>query len=289
MALTINTNLGSMIVQKNLDKATKSLNQAIERMTTGYKINSAKDDPAGYAVSTKMNTQLSSISVAQDNVAIGSSLLSTAESSYDLITTHLQRIRDLTEEAANGTYGQDSIDAIKAEVDARWDEIDRIASTTEFNGIKLLDGTKGTSGITLQIGIDSTTNSKLAVSGDLFASAKTDQLMKNGGTAVTKTTFTNYFTAGGANYSTALDAVDRALAEVSSRQTKIGAMQNRLDSAADALEVQYSNVASSLSTIKDADVAAESSEYIKAQILQQASASLLSTANQAPSIALNLI
>ena len=289
MALTINTNLGSMIVQKNLDKATKSLNQAIERMTTGYKINSAKDDPAGYAVSTKMNTQLSSISVAQDNVAIGSSLLSTAESSYDLITTHLQRIRDLTEEAANGTYGQDSIDAIKAEVDARWDEIDRIASTTEFNGIKLLDGTKGTSGITLQIGIDSTTNSKLAVSGDLFASAKTDQLMKNGGTAVTKTTFTGYFTAGGANYSTALDAVDRALAEVSSRQTKIGAMQNRLDSAADALEVQYSNVASSLSTIKDADVAAESSEYIKAQILQQASASLLSTANQAPSIALNLI
>ena len=289
MALTINTNLGSMIVQKNLDKATKSLNQAIERMTTGYKINSAKDDPAGYAVSTKMNTQLSSISVAQDNVAIGSSLLSTAESSYDLITTHLQRIRDLTEEAANGTYGQDSIDAIKAEVDARWDEIDRIASTTEFNGIKLLDGTKGTSGITLQIGIDSTTNSKLAVSGDLFASAKTDQLMKNGGTAVTKNTFTDYFTAGGTNYSTALDAVDRALAEVSSRQTKIGAMQNRLDSAADALEVQYSNVASSLSTIKDADVAAESSEYIKAQILQQASASLLSTANQAPSIALNLI
>ena len=289
MALTINTNLGSMIVQKNLDDATKALNQAIERMTTGFKINSAKDDPAGYAVSTKMNTQLSSISVAQDNVAIGSSLLSTAESSYDLITTHLQRIRDLTEEAANGTYGQDSIDAIKAEVEARWDEIDRIASTTEFNGIKLLDGTQGTSGISLQIGVDSTANSKLAVSGDLFASAKTDQLMKNGGTAVTKTTFTGYFTAGGANYSTALDAVDRALAEVSSRQTKIGAMQNRLDSAADALEVQYSNVASSLSTIRDADVATESSEYIKAQILQQASASLLSTANQAPSIALNLI
>ena len=288
MALTINTNLGSMVVQKNLDKATKSLNQAIERMTTGYKINSAKDDPAGYAVSTKMNTQLSSISVAQDNVAIGSSLLSTAESSYDLITTHLQRIRDLTEEAANGTYGQDSIDAIKAEVDARWDEIDRIASTTEFNGIKLLDGTKGTSGITLQIGIDSTTNSKLAVSGDLFASAKTDQLMKNGGTAVTKNTFTGYFTAG-ADYSTALTAIDTALSAVSTRQTQIGAMQNRLDSAADALEVQYSNVASSLSTIKDADVAAESSEYIKAQILQQASASLLSTANQAPSIALNLI
>ena len=199
MALTINTNLGSMIVQKNLDKATKSLNQAIERMTTGYKINSAKDDPAGYAVSTKMNTQLSSISVAQDNVAIGSSLLSTAESSYDLITTHLQRIRDLTEEAANGTYGQDSINAIKAEVEARWDEIDRIAATTEFNGINLLSGSgvPATSGVTLQIGIDSSTNSKIVVDKSLFASATAATL-----SGKDKATFTGYFTAGG-DYTTA--------------------------------------------------------------------------------------
>ena len=91
MALTINTNLGSLIVQKNLDEATQALNKSIERMTTGYKINRASDDAAGYAVATKMDTQISSISVAQDNVAIGSSLLSTAESNYDLITTHLQR------------------------------------------------------------------------------------------------------------------------------------------------------------------------------------------------------
>ena len=284
MALTINTNIGSLVVQKNLDKATKALNRSIERMTTGYKINSAGDDPAGYAVATKMDTQLSSISVAQDNVAIGSSLLSTAESNYDLITTHLQRIRDLTEEAANGTYSRDSIDAIKAEVDARWDEIDRIAASTEFNGIKLLDGSKSTAGITLQIGIDSSTNSRLALSGTLFASSTAATL-----SGKDKATFTGYFTAGGANYGTALTAIDTALSTVTTRQTQIGALQNRLDSAADALEVQYSNVTSSLSTIRDADVAAESSEYIKAQILQQASASLLSTANQTPSIALNLI
>ena len=284
MALTINTNLGSLIVQKNLDKATQALNRSIERMTTGYKINSAGDDAAGYAVATKMDTQLSSISVAQDNVAIGSSLLSTAENNYDLITTHLQRIRDLTEEAANGTYGQDSIDAIKAEVGARWDEIDRIAASTEFNGIKILDGSK-TAGITLQIGIDSSTNSRLALDASLFANSSAQTLTGN----TTKTTFTGYFTVGGANYGTALTKIDTALSTVTTRQTKIGAMQNRLDSAADALEVQYSNVTSSLSTIRDADVAAESSEYIKAQILQQASASLLSTANQTPSIALNLI
>ena len=282
MALTINTNLGSLIVQKNLADATEALNQSIERMTTGFKINSAGDDAAGYAVATKMDTQLSSISVAQDNVAIGSSLLSTAESNYDLIVTHLQRIRDLTEEAANGTYGQDSIDAIKAEVTARLEEIDRIAASTEFNGIKLLDGTAGA--INLQIGIDSTANSRLELDAALFDKATAQEL-----TGVAQNTFLGYFTVGGANYGTALNAIDAALDEVTTRQTNIGAIQNRLDSAADALDVQYSNVTSSLSTIKDADVAAESSEYIKAQILQQASASLLSTANQTPSIALNLI
>ena len=284
MALTINTNLGALIVQKNLDDATKALNQSIERMTTGYKINRASDDAAGYAVATKMDTQLSSINVAQDNVAIGSSLLSTAESNYDLINTHLQRIRDLTEQAANGTYGQDSIDAIKAEITARWDEINRIAANTEYNGIKLLDGSQAT-GITLQVGIDSTVNSQLALSADLFKDSQTSSLM--GGVA--GNTFTGYFTLGGANYGDALDAVDKALNEITTRQTEIGAMQNRLDSAADALDVQYSNVTSSLSTIKDADIAEESSNYIKAQILQQASATLLATANQSPSIALNLI
>jgi len=283
MALTINTNLGSLIVQKNLTDATNALNRSIERMTTGYKINSAGDDAAGYAVATKMETQLSSISVAQDNVAMGSSMLSTAESNYDLISTHLQRIRDLTEEAANGTYGQDSIDAIKAEVEARWAEIDRIAASAEFNGIKLLNGDKA-GGITLQIGIGTDANSQLALSGTLFAAADAATL-----TGVAKNTFTGYFTVGGTNYTTALQKIDAALNAVTTRQTQIGASQNRLDSAADALDVQYSNVTSSLSTVKDADVAAESSEYIKAQILQQASASLLSTANQTPSIALNLI
>ena len=282
MALTINTNLGSLIVQRNLADATEALNRSIERMTTGYKINSAADDAAGYAVATKMDTQLSSISVAQDNVAIGSSLLSTTESNYDLIVTHLQRIRDLTEEAANGTYGQDSIDAIKAEVTARLEEIDRIAASTEFNGIKLLNGSAGA--INLQIGIDSTTNSQLSLDANLFSDSSAEQLM-----GVNQSDFLDYFTVGGADYGDALDAIDQALDEVTSRQTSIGAIQNRLDSAADALDVQYSNVTSSLSTIKDADVAAESSEYIKAQILQQASASLLSTANQTPSIALNLI
>ena len=140
MALTINTNLSSLMVQLSLKKSTLDLNRALELMTTGYRINSAKDDAAGYAVATKMNIDLSSYRVAQNNANLGLSLLNTAESSLDIVTTHLQRIRDLAEQAANGTYGQDSIDAIQMEIDQRTEEINRIMATTEYNGIKLFEG-----------------------------------------------------------------------------------------------------------------------------------------------------
>lgn len=283
MALTINTNMASLTVQKNMTAATNSLNQSIERMTTGYKINAAKDDAAGYFVSKNMEIQLSSVSVAQDNCAMGSSLLNTAESNYDLVATHLQRIRDLTEQAANGTYDQASIDAIKEEVSSRWDEIDRVTASCEFNGIKLMDGTV-TAGINIQCGIDSTNNSKINLEANLFAKSTASVLVGS-----TKADFTANFVVGGTNYSTVLSNLDNALKTITTRQTKIGAYQNRLESAADALEVKFENTSSSLSTIKDADIAEESSAYIKAQILQQASASLLAAANQSPSIALNLI
>ncbi len=282
MALTINTNMGSLLVQRNMTSATNSLNKSIERMTTGYKINSAKDDAAGYYVSKNMQVQLSSTSVAQDNCDIGTNLLSTVENNYDLLTTHLQRIRDLTEQAANGTYGQESIDAIKSEIQARLAEMDRVAASCEFNGISLMDGSAGE--INIQCGIDSTANSQIKLSADLFADSSASTLM-----GVDATAFLKQFTAGGAQYNKALDQVDKAIKTISTRQTQIGAYQNRIESASDALTVRYEQTTSALSTIRDADVAEESSAYIKAQILQQASASLLATANQTPSIALNLI
>ena len=285
MTLTINTNMGSLIVQNNLNNATNALNQSIERMTTGYKINTAGDDAAGYAVATGMETDLSSTSVAQSNVALGSSLLSVAESNYDIMITHMQRIRDLTEQAANGTYGDDSIEAINAEITARFAEIDRISENAEYNGIKLLNGTVGADGINLQVGIGSDGNSRITLEQALFEDADTQGLI-----GVNATTYTGYITTGTtATITQALDAIDAGLAEVTSRQTEIGAVQNRLDSAAEALTVQFDNLTSSLSTVKDTDIAAESSNFIKAQILQQASATLLTTANQTPSIALNLI
>ena len=282
MTLTINTNMASLTVQHNMDNATKSLNQSIERMTTGYKINQAKDDAAGYSVMTKMDTNLRSTSVCQSNVAMGSSLLSTLENNYDIMIDHMQRIRDLTEEAANGTYSTASLTAINSEIEARFTEIDRIAAVTEYNGKPLMTGGGA---INIQVGIDSSANSTITLAAALFADAKTQTIIGKSATEY-KALIT---TPSATNIKTALDAIDAGLTNITSRQTSIGAYQNRLDSAADALTIQYDNLSSSLSTVRDTDVASESSNFIKAQILQQASASLLTTANQTPSIALNLI
>ena len=128
-----------MIVQSNLTTSTKGLNQAIERMTTGFKINNAKDNAANYSISTSLAGKLSSYNVAQDNVAMGLDMLTTAGDSLSLISNHLSRIRDLTEQAANGTYGASSLSAIQSEINARLAECARIHSNTEYNGIKLFE------------------------------------------------------------------------------------------------------------------------------------------------------
>ena len=281
MALTINTNLSSLIVQKNLSSATTSLNNAIERMTTGYKINHAKDNAAGFSIAENWKTKIGSLDIASENASMGADLLKTTEENYSLITEHLQRVRDLTEQAANGTYGSDSLKAIASEMTARLNEIDRIAANAEFNGISLMKG-KG-SEINLQIGIDATTNSRISLEADLFGGATSKDLLKVDVADFVKSA------ASTAKASGQLTVLDAAISNISTRQTAIGAAQNRVESAISSITVQSENLTSSLSTIRDADVANESSSYIKAQILQQASATLLATANQAPSIALNLI
>ena len=284
MALTINTNLSSLIVQKNLSSATTSLNNAIERMSTGYKINHAKDNAAGYSIAAGWDAKLSSLSVASENASMGSDLLQTAEENYGLITDHLQRVRDLTEQAANGTYGTDSLAAIKSEITARLNEINRIATNCEYNGISLMKD-NGTA-INIQVGL--TKDGQIPLDASLFAAASVEKLFAAGGTDATiEKVATNCSDSSKA--ADQLATIDAAIANISSRVTNIGAVQNRLDSAISSINVQTENLSSSLSTIRDADVAEESSNYIKAQILQQASATLLATANQSPSIALSLI
>ena len=293
MALTINTNISSMVAQQNLAKATGSLNKAIERMTTGYKINHAGDNAAGYSIARNWETQLGSLDVAADNAAMGADMMSTLEDHYALVSSHLQRVRDLTEQAANGTYGSDSLNAIKSEITARLEEVDRISANCEFNGRHLMNGSMGA--IKLQVGLYSSTDSQIELKADLFKEGDVGNLFKkyssgDGSEDSSLASVADVATrCTGANASTMLNKIDNVIKEISNRTTTLGAAQNRIDSAIESIAVQSENITSSLSTLRDADVAKESSNFIQAQILQQAAASLLSTANQTPSIALNLL
>ena len=284
MALTINTNLSSMIVQSNLSKATSSLNNAIERMTTGYKINHAADNAAGYSIARNWETQLGSLDVAADNAATGADMMTTLEDTYSLVSSHLQRVRDLTEQAANGTYGSDSLKAIQSEITARLDEVDRIAANCEFNGLKMMDGSMGD--INLQVGLYSSPDSQITLDASLFEKGDIKSLFgEEKADVAEKCAGLKKNTAA----SSMLDKIDEVINEISGRVTTLGAAQNRIESAVESIGVQTENITSSLSTLRDADVAEESSNYIKAQILQQASATLSATAHQTPSIALNLL
>ncbi len=343
MALTINTNVSSIIAQRNLNNATNALNTSIERMTTGYKINHAKDNAAGYSIANLWVTQLGSLDVAADNAANGSDMLTTAEDTYSLLTSHIQRVRDLTEQAANGTYGSQSLKAIQSEIEARLQEVNRIAANAEFNGIKLMaystkkdaDNSKvgiTSRGVDLQVGLYADENSRINLDVALFSDSSLNGLFRDGSfmpkNSESGQTFEQLITAAGGDISDfsnkdgidnlkafaaacsglkvqdgnlylqdgkdfgakeMLAFLDAAINDISDRVTKIGAVQNRVTSAITALDVQSQNITSSLSTLRDADVAEESSNYIQSQILQQASATLLATANQLPSIALNLV
>ena len=359
MALTINTNISSIIAQRSLNNATNGLNDALEKMSTGYKINHAKDNAAGYSIANQWVTKLGSLDVAADNAATGSDMLTTAEESYNLLTSHLQRVRDLTEQAANGTYGSQSLRAIQSEIAARLQEVNRLSANSEFNGIKLMkfdmtdDADNSDVGITkagvnLQVGLYADKDSIINLDIELFTDAslkglfttsklidktnpntnatdadgnpttyKLSNLLSNAGVTDTEFAFADddsiqAFAAAcsGLKYTAAKDDdpatlhlqtdgqntpkemlyfLDEAINDISDRVTKIGAVQNRVQSAISALDVQSQNLTSSLSTLRDTDVAETSSNYIQQQILQQASATLLSTANQLPSMALNLI
>jgi flagellin len=289
MALTINTNISSLVAQRNLANATGSLNKAIERMTTGYRINHAGDNAAGYSIARNWETQLGSLDVAADNAAMGADMMSTLEDHYSLISSHLQRVRDLTEQAANGTYGTASLNAIKSEITARLDEVDRITANCEYNGRKMMNGSISND-INLQVGLYSSDDSKIELSSTLFAKGDVGTLFKTYSGDNTLDSVDDVATACTGNAAAGmLDKIDNVIKQISERTTTLGAAQNRIESAIESIGVQSENITSSLSTLRDADISKESSNFIQAQILQQAAATLLSTANQTPSIALNLL
>ena len=293
MAIIVNTNMSALKTQANLNSATNTLNTSLNRMSTGLKINSAADDAAGMFVASNLNTQIRGSKIAQSNVATGINVLQTAEGDFGVIEDNLLRIRDLATQAANGVYDQKSLTAMEDEVKARVDEINRIAKSSNFNGLNLLDGSisqRDKSGLRLQVGANSATETNaIYVAPEVFDSASAQALGLYGANSVNNFTSIEEAFEFASTAAKFIADVDTALQNVTTRKATIGAVQNRLNSAADSLVTTIENATSAKSTIMDADIAEESANYTKAQILQQTSATLLVQANQMPALALNLI
>ena len=279
MAIVVNTNLTAMKTQANLNRATTGVAKSLERMSTGMKINGAKDDAAGMFVATKINSQIRGSQVAQENIVTGSNLLATVEGDLDTILGHLNRIRDLAVQGANSIYDADAITAMKAEVTARLAEIDRVANASSFNGQKMLAATGAITTLRLQVGAnaDATAN-KIDVTG-VFGNTTSAGLSVTLGT--------NMDTAD--NAAAFITTIDTAIKTINTKKSTIGAVQNRLESAQDALITTIENATAAKSAIMDADIAQESMEFTRQQILQQTSSSLLAQSNQLPAIALALL
>lgn len=300
MAIIVNTNLTALKTQKNLNNATNSMTKALNRMSTGFKINSASDDAAGLYVATGLNTQIRGSKVAKANVATGTNVLQTVEGDLDNILTNLQRIRDLATQASNGIYDADAQKAMQDEVTARIAEIDRISKASNFNGLKLLDGSGdlSTDGLRLQVGANAEADANsITIPATIFAQLDSTTLGAGGKTNPGSTVDATDTIATGATKAFAaataaasyIAVVDAAINTISTNKSTIGAVVNRLDSAEASLTSTIENATAAKSTIMDADVAEESAEYTKNQILQQTSSALLVQANALPQIAINLV
>ena len=305
MAIIVNTNITALKTQTNLNNATSSLNQALERMSTGYKINKAGDDAAGLYVATGLETQIRGSKVAQDNIATGNNVLQMLEGDLDVILDNLNRIRDLSTQAANSIYGAAAQRAMGDEVQARLKEIDRIATASNFNGLTLLDGNSrlATDGLRLQVGANADpAGNSITISADMFSPLNSDTLGADAtgdvgtltvGTGLAgnvDTVFGDGETAAAASLAARyLVMIDAAIDSISTKRSTIGAMMNRLDAAASSLTTTIENNTAAKSTIMDADIAEESAEYTRQQILQQTSSALLVQANALPQIAIQLV
>ncbi|WP_446027632.1 flagellin N-terminal helical domain-containing protein [Lelliottia amnigena] len=275
----INTNLLSLTTQNNLNKSQSSLGTAIERLSSGLRINSSKDDAAGQAIANRMTSQVKGMTQAARNANDGISLIQTAEGNLNEINSNLQRIRELSVQAANDTNGDTDYASISTEIAQRLAEIDRIAGSANFNGKKLLDGSV-TADLNIQVGAGTDTAADIiAISSDALIDAKAVSLSTGLTGAITDhATATAYITAA-----------DDAIKAVDGARANMGAIQNRFESTINNLNNSISNLSAAQSRIQDADYATEVSNMSRAQILQQAGTSVLSQANQVPQAMLSLL
>ncbi|MDH4378971.1 MAG: flagellin [Vampirovibrionales bacterium] len=277
MSLGINTNVSSINAQRNLANNVLALGKSMEKLSSGYRINKAGDDAAGLTISENLRAQIRGSKKALDNVQDGINVLNITDGALNSISGNLQRMRELAVQAGNDTNSAASRTAMKTEFDALSTEITRISDATNFNGVQLLDGT--TASINIQLGPGSAAGSNVlnvASFGDIDATIL--------GVATAATPL-----ATNANAIATIALVDTAIGTVNTRRSGIGAVANRLENAASNLMSSVENLSAAESRIRDVDVAAESAALVRNQVLQQASAAMLSQANQLPSVALSLL
>ena len=270
--MIINTNMGSLNAQRNLNASSLAMQKSLQKLSSGYRINSAADDAAGLAISEKLRGQVRGSEQAQRNALDGISLLQTAEGALNETHSILQRMRELAVQASNGTLATADRTAVQTELNELTDEIDRIGKSTSFNSSPLIDGTLST--MNLQIGANDNADQLLTIS--LGDSTATGLLI------VTDTSTTVLAAASITN-------IDDAIETVSTQRSQIGAWQNRLEHTINNLAIGAENMTAAESRIRDVDMAKEMSTYTKNQILNQASIAMLAQANQAPQSVLKLL
>lgn len=275
MALFVNTNLASINAQRHLEETSSNLNRALERLSSGVRINNAYDDAAGLAIADRLQRDVRVLSQAIRNANDGISALAIGEKALGSVTEMLTRLSELASQSATGTVTDVQRSAIQAEFSALLSEIGRLSNTTTFNGVQLLSA--GTT-VTLQVGLDGTSNSQIQFT---TVDGSVSGILGVGQTSIAASTQ--------AAAQSALTYLTSAIANVAQTRGSLGAYESRLLSAITAARIARENFSAAEGRIRDADVASETAELTRGTILQQAGTAVLAQANQAPSLALSLL
>jgi len=285
MALNIRTNVPSLTAQRNVYEATDRLRTSYERLSSGMRINRAKDDAAGLAIAESLKADQRIARVAIRNANDGISIISITDGAIGQMTNVMSRLAELASQSANGVYSNAQRSALQLEFTALMSEVERIAYTTEFNGMKLLSGGAA---VTFQVGFDGSSLSQVTYSG-VTATLSTIGLAPVGTSehmySITGTTDIESQSAA----RMALDAINTAIISITRNRGTLGAAESRLDTSIKNLQTARENFAAAESAIRDVDVAEEAAELTRISILQQAGTAILAQANQQPQLALQLL
>ncbi|XHS76669.1 flagellin domain-containing protein [Burkholderiaceae bacterium UC74_6] len=286
MPQTINTNIISLNAQRNLNKSQSSLSVAMQRLSSGLRVNSSKDDAAGLAIASRMETQVRGMNVAIRNANDGISLAQTADGALSQLTQSLQRMRELAVQARNATNSDDDKDSLDKEFGELAKEIQRVLGGTTFNGKAILADSSGTQ--TFQIGPNTTTNDSIDITttnlqaDDTITAVSGSDNTGAGRSVIDRTTTPDDIAA-------VIGRIDTAINTVNTQRATLGASQNRFDAVISNLQVAAENQSAAESRIMDADFASETAALSRAQILQQAGTAMVAQANQLPQQVLTLL